>query len=53
VRRDILEEHDGPMLRYGIQQLAGQRMAIPRERRAQPDPDRLQLRYERYLAGMR
>ena len=49
VQRDVLEEHDGPMLRHGLQGLAGTVLTSPRQRLAQPDPLRLQIRYERFL----
>jgi len=32
VRRDILEEVDGPMLRYGLQEMNGQRLHLPARR---------------------
>jgi putative restriction endonuclease len=51
VRRDVLEEHDGPILQYGLQALSGQRLEPPRERIARPDPARLELRYDRFLAA--
>lgn len=50
VRRDVLEEHDGPMLHYGLQALAGRQLESPRERAARPDPLRLEQRYDRFLA---
>src|SRR3954468_24712455 len=37
VRSDILEEIDGPMLRHGLQELAGWRLTVPLARRARPD----------------
>jgi putative restriction endonuclease len=48
VRRDVLEERDGPMLLHGIQQLAGVRLTVPRSAAARPDPDRLEERYEEF-----
>ena len=30
VRGDVLEEKDGPMLRYGLQELQGRRLLLPR-----------------------
>lgn len=49
VRRDVLEEIDGPMLRHGIQEMAGLRLTVPRQRTAWPDPDNLERRYEEFL----
>ena len=48
VRRDVLDEHDGPMLRHGLQQLAGQLLGLPNHRLANPDVNRLEVRYERF-----
>lgn len=51
IRADLLEEVDGPMLRYGLQERHGQRlMALPRSRREQPDPALLNVSYERFQA---
>lgn len=51
VRRDILAEVDGPMLRHGLQGLADQRIAVPRQRELQPDREFLRWRYERFRAA--
>jgi putative restriction endonuclease len=45
VRRDILDEIDGPMLRHGLQEIAGQRIYLPRDERLRPRPDLLEERY--------
>ncbi len=51
VRRDVLEEVDGPMLRHGLQEMHGQRLReIPSTRAARPDRERLAARYETFLA---
>lgn len=44
----VLAEIDGPMLHYGLQQMAGTTLSIPRERAARPDRDRLAERYEEF-----
>lgn len=49
VRKDVLEEIDGPMLKYGIQSMDGQKMMLPRSKSNQPDQDRLDVRYQRFL----
>jgi putative restriction endonuclease len=51
IRQDILEEIDGPMLRYGLQGMHNSRLTGPRIRVAQPDPDRLEERYAEFLAA--
>lgn len=51
VQPKVLAEVDGPMLRYGLQQMAGATILIPRERAAQPDKDRLAERYKEYVAA--
>ena len=53
VRRDILEEFDGPMLRHGLQEMAGVRLATPRSRAEQPKPDAVEERYAEFLAASR
>ncbi|WP_114560187.1 HNH endonuclease [Desertihabitans aurantiacus] len=50
VRRDVLVEIDGPMLRHGIQELDGLRLETPRERSARPDEARLEIRYNEFLS---
>lgn len=52
IRRDLLDEIDGPMLRYGLQERHGQKlMAVPRARRERPDRRRLESSFERFLAS--
>lgn len=47
VRRDILREVDGPMLRHGLQDLNGSRLLVlPRQPIQQPSRDNLEARYE-------
>jgi putative restriction endonuclease len=48
IRRDILEEIDGPILKYGIQSLENQKIILPSHKRDCPDRDRLDKRYERF-----
>lgn len=48
----VLNEVDGPMLKHGIQQFHGAQLRIvPNRQQDQPDPKRLQVRYERFLAA--
>lgn len=49
VREDILIEVDGPMLRHGIQELAGHPLDVPGQRVARPSEDRLEIRYQHFL----
>jgi len=49
VRQDIRSEHDGPTLVHAIQALHGARMALPKRPDLHPDPDRVAIRYERFL----
>jgi putative restriction endonuclease len=51
VRADVLVEIDGPMLKHGIQAMHGVRLTVPHHRAARPDPERLEQRYEEFLAA--
>ncbi len=44
----LLRESDGPMLTHGLQAMHGASLLIPRAKQAQPDRDRLQVRYDRF-----
>lgn len=46
VRRDVLDETDGPMLRHGLQEIAGQTLWAPRSERLRPREEFLEERYE-------
>ncbi len=46
----ILTEVDGPMLRHGLQDLAGERIQVPKRRADRPDEERLAERYEQFGA---
>jgi len=49
IRRDILQEEDGPMLRHGLQELHGHGLVVvPRARELKPDPARLEERYQTF-----
>lgn len=49
VRREILEEHDGPMLRHGLKRLHQTRIYRPRSSANRPDPELLEYRYTRFV----
>jgi putative restriction endonuclease len=51
VRRDVLEEVDGPMLRHGLQEMHGGRLLVPRHPASRPNPDYLAERFERFRAA--
>ncbi len=46
IRRDILQEADGPMLKHGIQSLENRQIILPGSKKDWPDRDRLAERYE-------
>ena len=46
-----LREIDGPMLRTGLQGFHGGQIALPRRPLDRPDPDRLELRFERFVTA--
>ena len=49
VRRDILLEHDGPMLRHGLQELDGLKLpVVPRRADTRPGQEFLELRYGKF-----
>lgn len=47
----LLEETDGPMLLHGLQEMHGRSLVVPRSRQHRPDPVRLDVRYQQFLAG--
>lgn len=51
VQPRLLREVDGPMLLHGLQEMSGTRLIVPTQRAAQPDPERLEARYERFRAA--
>lgn len=48
VRRDVLEETDGPMLVHGLQGFHGARLWVPRRESSRPDPAMLGQRYDAF-----
>jgi putative restriction endonuclease len=51
IARRLLEEHDGPMLREGLQGFHRSGIHLPSRPVDQPDPARLQARFERFTAA--
>jgi len=49
VRKDILEEIDGPMLKYGLQSLDNALLILPKHEGDYPDKERLDYRYNQFL----
>jgi putative restriction endonuclease len=47
----LLTEVDGPMLRYGLQQMNGREVTVPRRRGDRPDRELLAWRYDRFTAA--
>jgi putative restriction endonuclease len=52
VRKDILKETDGPMLRYGIQELDNKILQLPKNKINWTDKNRLDLRYQSFLKAV-
>ena len=51
VRRDLLDEEDGPTLVHGIQALHGIHIRVPRRSVLQPDRQRLEIRYRTFRSA--
>ena len=51
LREDILREKDGPMLRYGLQEMAGAKLILPRKIDLRPNTDFLAERFELFKAA--
>ena len=49
VRRDILDERDGPMLLHGLKRLHNSKLHAPRKTEDRPDPEYLEFRYQRFV----
>jgi putative restriction endonuclease len=49
IRRDIMEEKDGPMLLHGLKGMHEKQILLPRNRAERPDTDLLNRRYEQFL----
>ena len=49
IRKDLLDEIDGPMLRHGLQEHHGKKlMVVPRARAERPDHELLEISYQRF-----
>jgi putative restriction endonuclease len=51
VRRDILDEIDGPMLKHGLQAMSGVALSLPKRVAQHPDRVRVEERYQEFRAA--
>jgi putative restriction endonuclease len=51
IRRDVMDESDGPTLQYALQGLHSSPIMLPQEQEAWPRRDLLEARYERFRAA--
>ncbi len=51
IDKRVLKERDGPMLREGLQGFHGARILKPRRQEDRPDPERLAIRFDRFIAA--
>lgn len=51
INDDVLTEVDGPMLKYGLQQMDRRPLWVPRRAAQQPDKDRLAQRFEAFRSA--
>jgi putative restriction endonuclease len=51
LRQDVLDEHDGPMLKHGLQELHGREIELPRRPDHRPNPLYLAERFSRFEAA--
>jgi len=49
IRRDVLQETDGPMLKHGLQGMHGQQIQLPTRMVLRPSPALLEQRHRRFL----
>ncbi|WP_454195988.1 HNH endonuclease [Nocardia sp. Marseille-Q1738] len=45
------DQHEGPMLRYGLKAMDGQHLALPHRRKDWPSPERLEERFSEFKAA--
>jgi putative restriction endonuclease len=50
VDEELLLEVDGPMLKYGIQEMHGRKLLLPGRQNEWPDPENLAFRFETFAA---
>jgi putative restriction endonuclease len=49
INSELLKEVDGPMLKYGLQEMHGSKIHLPRRETSRPDQDRLEVRFDEFL----
>ena len=50
VRKDVLDEEDGPMLQHGLKELHKVRIILPHSEHHWPNRDYLDRRYQKFIA---
>lgn len=53
VRKDVLNESDGPMLKYGLQGFQDSKLSVPRQDALKPNPAFLERRFSSFLSADR
>jgi putative restriction endonuclease len=48
ISESLLRESDGPMLKYGLQEMHGKSLQVPRDEKSRPDRDRLNMRFAEF-----
>lgn len=51
IKRDLLEEVDGPMLQHGFKEMNGRDLHVPRRNAERPDRERLSARFDDFTAA--
>ena len=51
INRALLGEHDGPMLRHGLQEMHGRTLHLPGQRSERPNREWLAARYETFSSA--
>jgi putative restriction endonuclease len=51
IRSDVLREHDGPMLKWGLQAMDGQELNLPVRTEQRPNREFLEERFDRFKAA--
>lgn len=48
IKRDILDEHDGPMLDFGFKELHHRKIILPSDCTSWPSPEKLDIRFKKF-----
>jgi len=48
IRKDVLKEHDGPMLKHGLIDMHGSKLILPSKRNDWPNKEYLDFRYKKF-----